>query len=154
MNKTVSLFRHLLFFGLFTTFAVVGVYKLSDIRIKKKAKEVERIESKTYEKTNCEQYALVATENGWFLCFKCGGRDSIFLYEGEVWKYGKTCNGQDGRYSSGLPFKKLRYRIQHEGNEGECLIAEKDKIYNYPNLPECKKRDFVLLRPPGNKIDK
>jgi len=44
--------------------------------------------------------------------------------------------------------------MQIQGTEKECLIAEKEKIYNYPNLPECLKRNFVLIRPAGNKIDR
>jgi len=43
---------------------------------------------------------------------------------------------------------------QYEGTEQECLIEEKRKIYDYPNLPECRKRSIVLMRPPGNKIDR
>ena len=78
----------------------------------------------------------------------------IFLYKDEVWKYGKTCNGESGRYTSGLPFQNLRYLSEFTGNEQECLLEEKRKIYAYPSLPECQKRNFILLRPAGNKIDK
>ncbi len=75
--------------------------------------------------------ALVAIESGWFPCFKCGGRDSIYLYENEVWKYGKTCNGQEGRYSGGFPTSFLEYVPEFFGTEQACLIEEKRKIYNY-----------------------
>ncbi len=129
-------------------------FKLSIERAAKKAQEIERIESHSFQYQNCEQYALVATEDGWFPCYNCGTADSIYLYEGEVWKYGKTCFGEKGRYSTGLPFPKLIYEIEFEGNEKECLLMEKEKIYNYPNLPECLKRKIVLLRPAGNKIDR
>ncbi len=154
MLKTIPSFFRLLFLGLTLTFAIVGVYKLTEKRTKKKAKEIERIESHSSTKENCEQYALVAVRNGWFPCYKCNGIDSIFLYEGEIWKYGKTCNGEGRRYPSGLPLTNLEYETEFFGTEQECLILEKEKIYNYPNLIECKKRDFVLERPPGNKIDK
>ena len=53
-----------------------------------------------------------------------------------------------------MPVIGLRYRADFFGTEQECLVEEKRKIYNYPNLPECKKRDFVILRPAGNKIDR
>ena len=121
---------------------------------RKKAREIERIESHSFQYQNCVQYALVAAENGWFPCFNCGTSDSIYLYQGEVWKYGKTCFSQEQRYPNGLPHYKLEYFIQFRGNEKECLVMEKEKIYNYPNLPECLNRNFVLIRPAGNKIDR
>jgi len=121
---------------------------------RKKAREIERIESHSFQYQNCVQYALVAAEKGWFPCFNCGTSDSIYLYKGEVWKYGKTCFSQEQRYPNGLPHYKLEYFIQFRGNEKECLVMEKEKIYNYPNLPECLNRNFVLIRPAGNKIDR
>ena len=154
MNKAAQRISRLLLFGFIATFVVFYFYKLSADRLAKRTKEIERIESHRYNKPNCEQYALVASKNGWYPCYKCGTKKRIYLYKGEIWKYGKTCNGQDGRYSNGLPEFELDYIIQFSGNEGECLIEEKNKIYNYPNLPECKKRDFVLTRPAGNKIDR
>lgn len=152
--KLISFKDSLIILSIITTFAFFFLIKLSIERAQKKTIEIERIESHSYTKTNCVQYALVATKNAWFPCFRCGGRDSIFLYEDEVWRYGKTCNGEFGRYKSGLPAANLIYIVEYEGTEEECLIEEKEKIYNYPNLPECRKRNFVLLRPPGNKIDR
>ena len=154
MNKTVQTFSRLLVFGLIATFVVFYFYKHTAERLEKKTREIEHIESHRYNKTNCEQYALVASKNGWYPCYKCETKKRIYLYKGEIWKYGKTCNGQDGRYSNGLPELELDYIIQFSGNESECLIEEKNKIYNYPNLPECRKRKFVLTRPAGNKIDR
>ena len=152
--KTTSLKNGLIFLAIITTFVLFFFIKLSLERAAKKAKEIERIESHSYSKTVCEQYALLARKDGWYPCLRCGGRDSIYLYKNEVWKYGKTCNEQDGRYPSGLPNRDLRYRIQFEGTEQECLIEEKNKIYAYPELQECRKRSFYLERPPGNKIDR
>lgn len=155
MNKILKLRALLVLTFFLMSSGVVWYYKISAERLEKKAKEIERIESSSsYEKAYCEQYALVASKAGWFPCFKCKGRDKIFLKKDEVWRYGKTCNGQDGRYPNGLPFENLKYEIQFTGTEKECLIEEKNKIYNYPNLSECKKRNFVLHRPPGNKIDR
>jgi len=154
MNKTAQLFSGLLIFGLITTFGILYFARVSAERQIKKAKEIERIESHSYKIKSCEQYALVAEENGWYPCFRCDGMDSIYLYVDEVWKYGKTCNGEQGRYSGGFPTLNVRFVRQFSGTEEECLIEEKHKIYNYPNLPECKRRNFYLFRPPGNKIDR
>lgn len=154
MNKTAQFISGLLIFGFITAFVVFYSYKLTADRLLKRDLEITRILDKTFDDKLCEQYALVAVRNAWYPCLKCGGKDSIFLYKGEVWKYGKTCNGEFGGYVNGLPNENLKYFIEFESNETECLIEEKRKIYNYPNLPECLKRDFVLLRPPGNKIDR
>jgi len=151
--RTISFKSVLLFVAIVSTFALF-FFKLSIERADKKAREIERIESHSFQYQNCEQYALVASENGWFPCYNCGTSDSIFLYAGEVWKYGKTCFGEIKRYPNGLPYPNLRYILQFSGTEKECLIAEKEKIYNYPNLPECLKRNIVLIRPAGNKIDR
>lgn len=97
--------------------------------------------------------ALVVSKEGWFPCYNCP-ETKIYMYVGEVWKYGKTCLAEKGRYPSGLPHPFLAFQAQFYGTEKECLIAEKEKIYAYPSLPECAKRDVKLLRPPGNKIDR
>jgi len=151
--KTISFKFVLLILAIMTTF-VMFFFKLSIERAKKKAQEIARIESHSYQYDNCEQYALIAAKDGWFPCYNCGTSDSIYLYEGEVWKYGKTCIGQYERYSNGLPNKNLIFIQEFKGTEKDCLIMEKEKIYNYPNLPECKKRNIILLRPAGNKIDR
>lgn len=152
--KTISLKPILIILTIITTFVLFSFIRLSLDRAAKRDKEIERIESHSYKYDNCEQYALVALKNGWFPCYNCGTKDSIYLYAGEVWKYGKTCLGENLRYSNGLPTANLRFIQQFKGTEKECLIIEKEKIYNYPNLPECQKRNFVLLRPAGNKIDR
>jgi len=144
---------------LFFVFAGIVVfsfayYTLTIERTNKMVKEIERIETRTRDAFPCMQYALVAIYNGWFPCFNGSGQDSIFLYTDEVWKYGKTCNGEKGRYPGGFPVKGLRFRAEFSGTEKECLIQEKLRIYNYPNLPECKKRNFIMLRPAGNIIDR
>jgi hypothetical protein len=153
MKNAITVKTSLLILAILTTF-VVFFFKLSIERAAKKAREIERIESHSYQHQNCVQYALVAAEDGWFPCYNCGTSDSIYLYKDEVWKYGKTCFAQQVRYPNGLPHSKLEYFIQIRGTEKECLIAEKEKIYNYPNLPECLKRNIVLIRPAGNKIDR
>ena len=102
----------------------------------------------------CEQYALVARVSGWYPCYNCGTETMIYLNKGEVWKYGKTCNGEKGRYKDGLPINNLVYVKEFIGTEEECLIQEKLKIYNYAGLPENVKRQIKLIRPPGNLIDR
>lgn len=154
MIKQLFGIKQFLFVGISISIFVIYFFVLPQKRASKKAKEIDRIENRTTDKEYCEQYALVAAKNGWFVCFNWDKCTKIYLQAGEVWKYGKTCNGQQKRYSMGLPFKNLRYVQQFIGTEKECLIQEKHKIYNYPNLPECQKRNVFLLRPPGNKIDR
>lgn len=161
MNKHNNNLIHLGNFRLILTVFSIPIiifgylfFYYSPERVYKKEKEITRILDKTYDEQFCEQYALVAVKDSWYPCFRCGGRDSIFLLEGEVWKYGKTCKGESGRYSNGMPTDFLEYVPEFFGTEQECLVEEKRKIYNYPNLPECKKRNFIMLRPAGNKIDR
>jgi len=122
-------------------------------RVLKRDREIEGIIEKEYPLNYCIQYALIATADGYFPCYNCA-EGQIYLLSGEVWKYGKTCNGETGRYPNGLPVPNLKFVIQFEGTETMCLIEEKRKIYSYPSLPECLKREKHLLRPPGNKIDR
>ena len=120
--------------------------------------EIEKIRTRDYTKQLCVQYALVATRSGNYPCYN-GETTFIFLNMGEIWKYGKTCNGEEGRYPNGLPVNGLRFVPQFFGTEEQCLIVEKQKIYNYFLLPEnierAKKNGTqILIRPPGNKIDR
>ncbi len=153
---TVSLNRRwarLLLFVAVVASVVFVFWTIPLERVLKRDREIARIRVKDYRFEACVQYALVATEDGWYPCYECA-TGMIFLKKGEVWKYGKTCIGEDKRYATGLPFKNLDFVSQFGGTEEECLIVEKQKIYNYPNLPECQNRGIFLLRPPGNKIDR
>lgn len=127
-------------------------------RLQKLEAELDRILSKTTGRQLCEQYALVATKTGWYPCYNCGTEILILLKAGETWKYGKTCIGEEKRYGN-LRDRNLLFVPEFEGNEIECLIIEKIKIYNYLVHPENIKRAYQagiipLLRPPGNKIDR
>ncbi len=142
---------------------VVGgilIYEIPLERILKRDKEIEKIISRPpkekYNQDNaCEVYSLVAKRDGKYPCYRCVGRDSILLLKGEVWKYGKTCLGENERYTEYFLYKmKVDYRKISLGTEQQCLVLEKQLIYAYPLLPECLKRNFVLLRPPGNRIDR
>jgi len=127
-----------------------------EFRENKKLKEIENIKLKPEkEKYNndasCVTYSLRARYAGFFPCYN-GNKTKIYLNIGEVWKYGKTCIGEDKRYAN--LERNLVFLKEFIGTEKECLIREKELIYSYPTLPECLKRDFYLIRPPGNKIDR
>ncbi len=102
-----------------------------------------------------EQYVLIATDSKYFPCYSCpDGQTTLFLNEGEVWKYGTTRKKIDGRYpNENFGFTDLAYFIQFKGNYAECLVQEKIKIYDYPLLPEAIVREIELFRPPGNAYD-
>lgn len=125
-----------------------GQYTLSPERQAKLDRELEEID-------NAIQYALVASADGFYPCYSCvNGQKTIFLKFGEVWKYGVTRKGAEGRYPQenyGAP--NLVFIRQLIGTYSECLKAEKTMIYGYPLLPEAQGRDFILIRPPGNKYD-
>lgn len=166
-SEIMTLTRKTTILGIFflTLLSVLVLYKahspisLPIARERKMVGEIEGIKTKTYDLKICEQYALLALENGFFPCYNCEGTAKIYLKIGEVWKYGKTCNGVQGRYPSGLPNPNLRYQMQFTGTEEQCLIIEKQKIYSYILLPENVLRaketgTQPLMRPPGNKIDR
>ena len=100
-----------------------------------------------------EQYALIATVNGWYECFNCASSNRIFLFVGEVWKYGVSKNGSKRYSKSWYQSSKLQYITQFKGLYSECFKSELDRIYEYPILPENLKRTEKLPRPPGNKED-
>jgi hypothetical protein len=104
---------------------------------------------------NAEQYALVADIDGIYPCPSCPNGGTIWLFRGEVWKYGVSVNGESGRYTVGfLRSNHLHYEMQFKGGLNECYKQEKIKIFTYPTLPENIKRgDKILFRPPGNITD-
>jgi len=126
---------------------------IPEARTLKLEREIEHIRQKEYSGELCMQYALIVTKEGWFTCYKCAD-EKLYMYIGEVWKYGKTCSDLCGRYPNGLPQPFLTFQPQFYGTEKECLILEKQKIQAYPTLPESMNRDIKLIRPPGNKIDR
>ena len=130
----------------FIEFDVDGIPRLAKWREKKLEKELEDLDG-------AEQYVLTAGRSGWYLCFSCPDTTHIYLYLGEVWKYGTTTKGQKGRYGKSLKGQYLDYTIQFEGTLEDCLKEEKRKIYGYAVLPENIKRLKPIIRPPGNKKD-
>ncbi len=126
-------------------------------RLRKLEAELAGILSKTLTRKTCVQYALLATKEDWYPCYR-NSQSMIYLNIGEVWKYGKTCIGEEKRYGN-LRAKNLAFNQEFTGTEIQCLIVEKIKIYNYIVYPENIRRAYKtgnppLLRPPGNKIDR
>lgn len=127
-------------------------------RLKKLQQELSGLLAGNYSKMGCQQYALIAVSDGLYPCYN-GLQTTIFLKRGEVWKYGKTCIGEQNRYPGGLPYDNLLFVRQFAGSELQCLIVEKIKIYNYLVQPEniaraAKNKIAPLFRPPGNRIDR
>ena len=134
-------------------------------RVAKRDSAISRVFKRNPKKENCEQYALIVTISDYYPVLYRGiivATDSIWLNTSEVWKYGKTCNGELTRYPGQMYYYdgkfrldvfNIYYSIELKGTELECLIEEKKKIYNYPLLPECLIRNRKLIRPAGNKID-
>ena len=123
-----------------------GTYEISEQRQEELKKRKTKID-------NAEQYALVAASNGLYPCFNCGEKIHIFLYIGEVWKYGVSKNGSQRYKKHWYKSMRLEYITQYVGIYSECLKRELDQIYQYPILPENLKRVLKLPRPPGNKED-
>jgi hypothetical protein len=143
----------LIFIVMALTFADVivwvdGVPKLHPKREQKLEKEIREID-------DAEQYALIALVEGLYDCLTCP-TGKIYLYPGNIWKYGVTRKGMKSRYGSDyIEGKKLVYVVQFEGNYALCLIEEKRKIYYYPLLKEnlLRQDSQRLVYPPGNIRD-
>lgn len=115
-------------------------------------KETAKLDKRLKEIDDAEQYALIASRNGWFLC-NHPGRTTFYLLAGEVWKYGTTTKGQIGRYSyKYLENANVSYIVQFQGTIAECLKEEQRKLFNYPYLPEnlARPEKDRLPRPPYN----
>ncbi|WP_148270396.1 hypothetical protein [Haliscomenobacter hydrossis] len=123
-----------------------GKLELAPKRKAKLKKELNEID-------NAVQYALIARTAGEYPCLNCGNRKTIYLNVGDVWKYGTTRLGENGRYKSDPIDDRLRFLPEFAGNYAECLKMEKIKIYNYVLLPENQKRKSPIIRPPGNPYD-
>ena len=125
-----------------------GEPQLRDWRRKDFDRQVEELEL-------AEQYALLAVENGYYICYHCNSR-ICYLQKGMVWKYGVTRKGASGRYSTKwLISMNLTYKTELMGTYQECLIQEKNKIMLYPIHHDNMVREVTerMARPPGNKND-
>ncbi|GEM_PF-382189 len=141
----------LLFFGVL----VFKIYNTGEYEAPKLSPEAQaKLEKRLKEIDDSEQYALLASMNGWYPCLH-SGHSTYYLLAGEVWKYGVTSKGEFGRYRTNfLTQNKVSYLIEFKGTFSECLKQEQIKLYFYPFLPENLARPEAerLPRPPYNPI--
>ncbi len=119
-------------------------------------KHQKQLEKKLEELEDAEQYALIATKEGFYPCLH-SGFVQYHLHVGEVWKYGVTTKGERGRYSSEFILNNaVAYIVQFKGTVSECYQAEQIQLFSYPVLPEnlARPEKYRLLRPPNNPIFK
>jgi len=141
-------------FLLIVTLSQNSVFDWGKIEPNLSPQEEAKLQKRLKEIDDSEQYALLASEDGWYSCLH-SGRNSIYLKVGEVWKYGVTSKGKLGRYTPSFMLKnKVSYIAQFNGNFAECLKQEQIKLYNYPYLPENLSRPASerLPRPPFNPV--
>ena len=111
--------------------------------------EIEGIKAKERSGEKCEQYAVRTRRAGYFNSPTYG---VVWLNENEIWKIGKTCLREQKRYPLGLGDERLIFEKQFVGNEMQCLVVEKVKLYAYALSAENMKREKKFSLPPGNKI--
>lgn len=117
-------------------------------------KHRQRLEKKLTELEEGEQYALIATKEGFYPCVH-SGRALYYLHIGEVWKYGVTTKGERGRFTGQFILDhSVKYVIQSTGSIDKCLKEEQVKLFYYPLLPEnlARSEKDRLIRPPFNPI--
>jgi len=162
IEQKPSKFRRRGFIILIVTIILIPTYQISKERLEKYQENVKKIILEHYF-PNCEQYVLRTNYSGFFPCFGCKS-GKIWLNAGEVWRYGIAgIGGEEARYPGKnyykdgvwfLNFKDLTYTKEVVGTHAECLLAEQQKIFSYPALPEAVRREIKLIRPPGNKQDR
>lgn len=122
----------------------------------------ESIDRKKDKIENQELYKLVAAEDGIYLCKHCPtGR--FYLYEGEVYRYGTTGNGEKerGYTKKWKADNKLEFDHILYGDEATVKMKQAEFIGIYalhpenmrrplPGTPEAKNYWFRLSLPPGN----
>jgi hypothetical protein len=99
-------------------------------------KQKEKFRADSAKLNQCVQYVILARSSGWYE--KCDKTGKIYLFAGEIWKYGVTCEkNPHSRYSTDFyEINNLIFRTQFLGNLLECQVEEKRKLYFYPTLPE------------------
>ncbi|MCA0236554.1 MAG: hypothetical protein LCH81_09240 [Bacteroidetes bacterium] len=120
------------------------------------AKHQNQLQKKLNELEEAEQYALIASKEGYYPCLH-SGHALYFLHIGEVWKYGVTTKGERGRYTGQFMLKNsVSYSVQYKGTLSECLQREQIQLFSYPLLPEnlARPENDRLLRPPYNPVFK
>jgi hypothetical protein len=98
--------------------------RLASHRQEKLNKELEEIE-------NAIQYSLRASIDGYFPCHTCpDSTRTIYLYKGQVWRYGSTRKEENERYPGGnYGAPNIIFIPEFRGTIAECLRIEKIKIY-------------------------
>jgi len=139
---------------------IVGALKWRDVveyvngEAQLTAKYRKELQNKIDEADEAEQYALIALTDGWYTCVH-SGFGAYYLKAGEVWKYGTTTKGEQGRYDyKFLRANRVNYVVQFRGTLHACLKEEQVKLYMYPLLPEnlAREEELRLIRPPYNPI--
>ena len=156
IQNTQTLFP-LMLIGAVVLLVIIARFSTTDFKERNEApilsqKEAAKLEKRLKEIDDAEQYALIATVNGWYPCSH-PGRTTFYLLAGEVWKYGTTTKGQLGRYSYKYLEKiSVSYIVQFQGTIAECMKEEQRKLFGYPFLPEnlARPEKDRLPRPPFN----
>jgi hypothetical protein len=119
-------------------------YTLTDKRIKETLKELEKTEK-------CEVYYLTARANAWYMCYLCNN-GSYYLYAGEIWKIGMTCNPGRRYKHDWLQQMNLWYEPVFKGDMKACREEEIKRISKFPlsvqNMRRSEKDRLVV--PPGH----
>jgi len=121
---------------------------LDKAEVEQAQREAEEI-AKRHE--NWIQYVLIATSTKKRPCLRCPkGVNEVTVQVGEVYKYGITTQ-KEKRYRQRL-YQRLEVRLQEEleGSYTVCKTAEINKILSYRFMPESRKPEVKLTRPPGN----
>lgn len=105
--------------------------------------EIANIKSRTDLNKNGVVYALIAENDGYYICHTCSS-GNIYLEKGEVWKYGETTNFLSRYTPNQLISWGVSISYLKTGNQLQTKIWEKELIYGY----YFEKGHL----PPGNKI--
>ncbi len=122
----------------------------------------ESIREKREKIDNHELYMLVASQDGMYICNHCP-TGKFFLYEGEVYRFGITGNGEDGRGYTEKWQDRNRLAFIHIVFGDEVMVKKKqaELIGLYAIHPENMNRPvseskkaksywYRLVLPPGN----
>lgn len=117
----------------------------------------EKLEQHKKKRDDCVQYVAIATGDGYRACYTCpNGQKTIFLSDGEVWKYGETCDFESRKKDPEYQVNLVELIEQNYGTKDYCFKVQLDSIYLYKkhheNLMRLKTTGLWLKRPPGNKI--
>lgn len=111
-------------------------FSSTEVSPKPAAQDSVRLEKRLREIDESEQYALIASVNGWYPCLH-KGRPGCYLLSGEIWKYGVTSKGEFGRYSAAF---LMQNKVSYVFSSGEILQSASNRNKsNYLHTPGCPK---------------